>query len=94
MTLDEQIEWLRIEIERVTFLSDPRPLIYPQVLASLEELKKSAYLLNKLIEFAGIQEKEGLIDGSCDPSIYVESAKKICEKYIIDTINDKYAIQA
>lgn len=40
MTLNEQIEWLRIEIERVTFLSDPRSLVYPQLLASLQELKR------------------------------------------------------
>jgi len=38
-------------------------------------------LLNDFIEFADFQEKEGLIDGVCDPTFSIYDAKRILEKY-------------
>jgi hypothetical protein len=38
-------------------------------------------LLNDFIEFADFQEKEGLIDGVCDPTPSIYDAKRLLKKY-------------
>ena len=88
MTLDEQIERFKNDIKFFESIGgggaishESELTMLKSVLASLEEFKKSLYLLNKLIMFAEEQEKEGLIDGAFDPSIFMTSAKKLCQKH-------------
>lgn len=56
----------------------------------MDQLKLALSLLGALVEFAENQEKEGLIDGACDPAIYVDRAKMLLERHT-EKQNDTYA---
>lgn len=62
---------------RLEFIVMPR---YTQT-DEQDDLSISVALLSKLVEFAEMQAREGLIDGACDPSIYVDAAKDMISKY-------------
>ena len=58
-----------------------------------DDLDYALWLLFKLVEFADIQEREGLIDGAADPSLYVDIAKELLDKYQVCDA-DESALQA
>jgi len=59
-----------------------------------KDLDKALSLLAGLVEFADMQKREGLIDGACDPDIYVSEAINLIRKYGVLEDGDTFAIQA
>lgn len=56
-----------------------------------KDLEAALNLLRGLVEFAEIQEREGLIDGAADPELYVVAAKALLAKHEIKS-GDEYAL--
>ena len=57
------------------------------------DLDKALNLLGKLCEFAQEQNKRGLVDGACDPDIYVYEAINLIDKYGILEYDDDFALR-
>lgn len=53
-----------------------------------KDLILAIHYLGALVEFAETQEKEGLIDGACDPAIFVDGAKELLSRYEIQYGDD------
>lgn len=53
-----------------------------------DDMLFAIHLLTKLVEFVEIQEREGLIDGSADPDLYVYCATQLIDKYKEQQAND------
>ena len=59
-----------------------------------DDLNAALGLLLKLVEFVEIQEREGLIDGSADPALYVDIAKELLAKYDAGSEDIDYVVLA
>ena len=50
-------------------------------------------ILKGFVEFARIQEKAGVIDGSADPDIFVKAAKSVLDELEPGWNNPEYALK-
>ena len=51
------------------------------------------HLLHDYVDFVEWQEREGNIDGACDPSISVEAAKRLIKEFKPELLEEVYFLQ-